>query len=647
MTNEQIVREAYRRYLHREPTAAEVQAQIAEAAKRGETVEQWVRRIATHFGDKDTAVNAGEVAAKRGRATPLGGPPEPELATPSRPTGAVPQYANPWDPVVQDLKAQHPEWSDAEVWRHYTTGEYTPQAWYPTNPIAPSGGPVYIDPNEKPDYRVFGAPGLGYDLDSDGRQVPNDLGRSQDHVRQIIMARAKIVPGAEPDVGVMPDGTTVSLLSFEPKEVDPVTAKFAALAAKNPNVPRYQDVADEIDINGRGYQFRGDPSPEEIALQKRFLDGDMKAAGELAKMRMARLQVTPKPGFDPIMKAITLAGISTGLGYALGPVAGPILGSALSSGATGLVASNGDWKTAGINALAGGAGGFAGQGVGQLVGGGVPGGLVGGATGGATSAGTKYGLTELAGGKGNPWDILISALAGGAAGGLTGGLTEGNTTLGSDPQGIGNFEIGPDGWTRLLIKLAGMATSAGVSNTLNPLLPGDPTHFTPDAPPSPFPSRETMQAFRNAEVQRAQAELRARFEEYNARRAEAMGAYEAKKAEYQRRQAEALERLRKQALEYLEQVRSHMAAPLPPVPVPQAPTPPPPPDPFEPSAAARGQVYGSGDFPIQTLTGDFPISQPGGQPAPETVAAQSKQPTTTQKRLPLNILQIQAALSRR
>lgn len=477
----------------------------------------------------------------------------------------------------------------------------------------------------------------------------NDPRAGLNEVTKDVAETVRIIPGAEPDIGVLPDGTVISLIDFRPKQVDPVTQKFAQLALKMPGVPTYAQVRDQIDLNGRGYQFKGDASPEEQALQARFLAGDMKAANDLAKMRMSRLTVNPKPGIDQIMKALTMAAISTGFGAMGGAAFAPLfggpglasgaLGGAASGGITNTVFSGGDPRAALLGAVGGGVGGsvapLAGQALGGL--GSVPGGALAGAAQGAASAGVKGGLTAALGGDVNPWDVLMGALVGGATGGVGAGLQA--------------LDTDPDALTRFLQSVATKGTGAALSQLVGGLLPEGHTGFAPERPGSPFPNAETQKAMSDAQLQAqrealeaARAELMGRLEEYQRRRGEALSARDAKIAEYKQKQMEALARLRSQAAAYLEQARSALQAPLPPVPPLQVPAPPPPPDPFDPSAALGGQTFG-GDFPTSRQTTDFPISQEG-QLAQQTSSAVPKTKASTQ-RIPLNLMQIQAALARR
>lgn len=468
-------------------------------------------------------------------------------------------------------------------------------------------------------------------------------------MQEKIVAEAKPIPGALPSFGVMPDGTIVDFKNFSKvKNPDPATIAYSKLAQNNPKIPTFESLNEQQRKQltwSRGYELKGGETPEEQALLAKLLAGDASAAGPLAKLRQARMKAITKSmtPFEQALKAFTLAGISTGFGAMLGPAGAALgagmfaapAGAALGGGLTNLVASNGDWKNAGIGAAGGFAGGLAGPAVSGAVGGGIPGGILGGAAGGAAQSGVKAGLTAGLGGEVDPWDILASTVAGGLGGGLT---ASGTAAMPADTNKF---------WKELVKMGSGMAAGQ-FKNQFGNLLPGDGfTGFKPDMPDAPAQMTPEQIAQKNAaEIAMYKAQLQERLDAYNAAKAEAMSAQEAKISEYKAKQAAALESLRAQALAYMEKANAYKTQPMPeawltPPPTPAAPSAP---DPFNPSAALQGQAF-AGDFPT-TQAGDFPISQPGMSMPQSALAPKKKKAQPNLSSLPLNILQIQAALAK-
>lgn len=504
---------------------------------------------------------------------------------------------------------------------------------------------------------------------------PNDPQEAAQRAKlgEQIEKEARFVPGVPPNIVVLADGTAFDLKTHAPAQnLNPIDAGYVKLAHKNyAALPKYTDYKTAIPPLGRPFQYSGDPTPEEQNLTQRFLAGDMKAAGPLAKLRMSRLAYKPRPGIDKFMRPITLAGLSLALGALAGPLAaGPIgtigagaIGGAVGGGATTAVATHGDLEKTLYALLAGGVGGAAGGAINAPVkdffGGGIPGGAAGGAAAGATTAGARAGLSSLLGGDVNPWDILISTVGGGIGGGARAAGTQALTGTGSDPGGVGDFAIPPSQWERMLVNFLGGQAGAGASQSLRGFLPdGGVTGIPTETSQAPFPTPEMtkqlndgMQAIRRAQIDDAMRDFQSKLDEFNARKAEALAGFNAKQEEFQQRVAAAQaardaarERLRQQAASYLEQVKAARRTPLPPIPVPQAPAAPPPPDPFAPSAALQGQSFSPEGFPT-TVASDFPISQEGAPAAMPGGPPPAAKATTQQ--LPLNIQQIQAALAAR
>lgn len=659
-SNEELVRQAYRYYKGRDPTTQETQAAIQEAVRRNESQSQWVSRIQRDYPDPKVAAEDARQRKQRDDAASMvangrlpNGQPLPSLSLP-------PGEGNAWDGPVADLKALYPNLSDGEVWRRYTLGQYVPQKHYSTNPFTPT---PYVPrtPGNSPDIkRLKNLPPPPVSTRED--PVPDPYAAERAAIGQQIEDEVRIVPGAPPNIGVLRDGTPIDFTTGQPIEtntLDPVTVGYTILATRHfDKLPRYQDYKNLINLSSRGYRFKGEPSAEEQALTTRFLAGDEKAAGELAALRMKRLDFLHAPSsLHKIMKPLTLSLMAIGftaMGGAMatpfvGAAAGGAIGSAAGAGITTTLATNGeDWKRILLAMLASGVGSYASGAVGGAAAGATGSNVVGGAAGSATSAGVRLGLTKGLGGDVNPWDLLTAAVVGALTGGLSSGLTAVNTQVGTDPGGIGDFSIPPEGIPAWLIKIAGNRTGAELTQFLQSLLPGDPSGLPSVGATGPY-SPEFARRLRDDSLTQARADLEARMQEYrdrldeyNARKAEALGKRDAAIAEFKARQDEALTRLKEQAASYLEQVQQARRRPLPPIPQSAGPAPKLPPDPFDASAGTRGQRFSAEGFPISTGTGTPAVPAPGTSSSPARPAARSDR-----RRLPLNIQQIQALLATR
>jgi hypothetical protein len=525
LSNEELVRLAYRRYLKRDPTAAEIKAAIADGTQRGENQQQWADRVAAMFGD--TAPRLKMPATPRG--------PRPALPVPSAKSIPPGGYANPWDPVVQDLRAQNPDISDGEIWRRYTTGAYVPQAHYAPNPWAPHV--VYVAPvkgaagtPEMPDLSILTEP---VQRDAEGQADPTQAARRAEVSRQIAQS-AKIIPGAAPNLGVLPDGSVVDLISFSPVATDklsPTDLAFAKLALRNPNAPMFSDVQDKLDLQGRGYVYKGEPSAEEVALMERFTKGDLSAAEPLAHLRMGRLSVRPRDDqgtrdiLIPIIIGGIVVGLSAGFGAAaspfVGPIAGAAVGGAAGSASGAAISTNGDpdaiWKAA----LLGGATGAAGAAI-PSTGSVGPDALRGAAIGAGGSA-LQQGLS----GDEFDWVKFLQAAGTGGATGAAGALTAGPRPgdPGFDPNAGTN-------WPAFLAKFG-----TGVSSNIFRTLLADP----PDGNAQISQDAITREQDRAAEMQARQEEWKRRYSEASAEHQRLMQEqwraaqmeFESKKAEYQ------------------------------------------------------------------------------------------------------------------
>jgi hypothetical protein len=300
-------------------------------------------------------------------------------------------------------------------------------------------------------------------------------------------------------------------------------------------------------------------------------------------------------------------------------------------------------------------------------------------------------LTEALGGEANPWDVLTGTLTGAVTGGAKG------LAAGAPGGAI----------TKLLTGIATSQAGSNTAQFLRSILPGDPTHFEPGDRESPFPSSETMQRFAGAaQADRAEMEkerLREAMAEFEAAKAGKLAEYRQKKAEWEAAYAKAmneavakqeaayaaaladrdarfqaklaernaklaefhekmktqegqvaamkaereaaLERLRQQALTYLEQANAAKAKPFPMeqvTPVFTPPAPPPPFDPFKPDQPVSLDPF-MPMGPQPKFAGDFPVSQEPTAQAP--TAAEPVSVKADLDRLPLNIQQLAAQLA--
>ena len=147
-------------------------------------------------------------------------------------------------------------------------------------------------------------------------------------------ATAKIIPGAAPDLGVLPDKTVINLITGDegqgrrrhpgPRQPGRWPTRTSRSAS---------DVNKDVHLSARGYQFKGEPSAQEQALATRLLAGDTSVANMLANMRLSRLEAKPRdnPVLDKAMRSLAIAMVATGMGAALGPGIGALLGPAAAS----------------------------------------------------------------------------------------------------------------------------------------------------------------------------------------------------------------------------------------------------------------------------------------------------------------------------
>lgn len=407
-----------------------------------------------------------------------------------------------WDPEVRDPQPFQEIW-DPKLGRNVSlsqqgasgAGEYINnnagnyQGY--TGPVASVGGtPISADTLAGWGTPQSTEPGATFDPEAyrrtQERFTMNPYDRTEmDKATNQWMQSVKIIPGANPTYGILP-GTDrfYNLLTGKEEDkskLDRETLAFGNLTSqRGGNIPSFAQWSEAGGkLSGRGYNLRGNASPEEQAALDRFLAGDMSQAGELARARMQRWEVNKLSGmkefankyYGPFIAAMSMAPVGPGVGAAFGPVAG-----ALAGGAAGAFTSGGmsRWENPAAiaaGAVGGAAGGFGGGQLASAIGAGPV------ASGALQSGGSALGrnLTEGAvSGNLNPYDLLrdvgIGAATGGVGGFITGLSQPGQFTPEPGTPG-GGFRTPPPvppGFTRIVAPPAASA----VGNTLDYYLPG-------------------------------------------------------------------------------------------------------------------------------------------------------------------------------
>lgn len=289
----------------------------------------------------------------------------------------------------------------------------------------------------------------------------------------------RMLPGTRPDIGVLPGGGFYYLggqqggtlgQRIEDDEyakygIDPLTQAYGRVAASGPITPTFMEAQQRgLEVSGRGYNY-GETSPQDAALEQRFLAGDQRAGQILARSRQARIQVNEPSAMQQFAGKYYAPLVMAAGGLALGgagAVYGPAFGAGLGAtwGAMGAGAMN-KWRdpaAIGLGAAGGFAGGYAGSQLGSALGyspGSFAGGFLQGAGGGLGSSTAQQAYT----GDWDPMKIARSTLVSGAAGGVGNYVTGAMTPPGGQP-GIG-------------AQAAGRLASAGAGSALGSLWPAD------------------------------------------------------------------------------------------------------------------------------------------------------------------------------